>query len=108
MSATDQQRPGPSTGQQAATYQRLRAHLAYLRLDTAAEQLPAVLDAARAEQLSVTATLERLLQAEVTATEARRLAGRLRFASLPAPWTLEDLDYDASPALDRALIPRSC
>ncbi len=41
---------------------------------------------------------------EVTATEDRRLAGRLRFASLPAPWTLEDLDYDASPALDRALI----
>jgi len=32
------------------------------------------------------------------------LTGRLRFACLPAPWTLEDLDYDANPSLDRALI----
>ena len=96
--------PGPMTGEQAAAYQRLRAHLAYLKLPTAAEQLPEILDAARAEKLSVTATLERLLAAEVSDTEARRLAGRLRFASLPAPWTLEDLDFDASPALDRTMI----
>ena len=94
----------PMTGDQAALYQRLRAHLAYLKLPTAAEFLPQVLDAARAEQLSATAAIERLLELEVRATEDRRLAGRLRFASLPAPWTLEDLDYDASPALDRALI----
>jgi DNA replication protein DnaC len=94
----------PMTGGQAAAYQRLRAHLAYLKLPTAAEQLPAVLDAARAEQLSVTAALERLLDLEVAATEDRRRTGRLRFASLPAPWTLEELDYDASPGLDRALI----
>ena len=96
--------PTPSTGDQAATYQRLRAHLAYLKLPTAAEVLPEVLDAARTEGLSPTALLERLLDAEVQATEQRRLTGRLRFASLPAPWTLEDLDYDASPTLDRALI----
>lgn len=97
--------PGaPSTSEQAAAYQRLRAHLAYLKLPTAAEQLPTILDAARNEKLSHTATLERLLDAEVRATEDRRLSGRLRFANLPAPWTLEDLDYDASPALDRALI----
>lgn len=94
----------PSTTDQAASYQRLRAHLAYLNLPTAAEVLPQVLDAARTEQLSPTALLERMLEAEVNATEQRRLAGRLRFASLPAPWTLEDLDYDANPSLDRALI----
>lgn len=94
----------PMSGDQAALYQRLRAHLAYLKLPTAAEHLPQVLDAARTEQLSATAAIERLLDLEVRATEDRRLAGRLRFASLPAPWTLEDLDYDASPALDRALI----
>ena len=58
------------TGEQAAAYQRLRAHLAYLKLPTAAEQLPEILDAARTEKLSVTATLERLLAAEVTDTEA--------------------------------------
>ena len=94
----------PMTGGQAGVYQRLRAHLAYLKLPTAAEALPAVLDAARAEGLSVTAALERLLDAEVAATEDRRRTGRLRFASLPAPWTLDELDYDASPGLDRALI----
>jgi DNA replication protein DnaC len=96
--------PGPSTGAQAATYQRLRSHLAYLKLPTAAEHLPAVLDAARSENLSPTAMLERLLDLEVTATEERRLTGRLRFANLPAPYTLEDLDYDANPSLDRELI----
>ena len=96
--------PVPSTAAQAAVYQRLRSHLAYLKLPTAAEHLPAVLDAARTERLSPTAALQRLLELEVAATEDRRRTGRLRFASLPAPWTLEELDYDASPTLDRALI----
>jgi DNA replication protein DnaC len=96
--------PVPSSTNQAAAYQRLRAHLAYLKLPTAAQVLPEVLDAARTEKLSATALLERLLAAEVNATEQRRLTGRMRFASLPAPWTLEDLDYDANPSLDRALI----
>ena len=45
----------------ASRYQQLRGHLAALRLHTAAEQLPAVLDHATAEGLSVTAALERLL-----------------------------------------------
>ena len=64
--------PSPMTGEQAAAYQRLRAHLAYLKLPTAAEQLPEVLDAARTENLSVTATLERLLAAEVPCEPERR------------------------------------
>ena len=67
-------------------------------------RLPAVLDRAATEKLSLTAALERLLALEVDATEARRLAGRLRFASLPTPATLEEFDYDAQPAADRALI----
>ena len=96
--------PTPSTPAQARLYQQLRGHLAALKLHTAAEHLPAVLDTATAEGLSLTATLERLLALEVTATEARRLAGRLRFASLPTPATLEEFDYDAQPAADRALI----
>ena len=95
---------GPAPPAQASLYQQLRGHLAALKLHDAAEQLPAVLDAAAAEGLSVTATLERLLAAEVDATEARRLAGRLRFACLPTPATLEDLDYDAAPTLDPKLI----
>ncbi len=51
----------PSTRTQASVYQQLRGHLATLKLHTAAEQLPAVLDAARTEGLSLTAALERLL-----------------------------------------------
>ena len=94
----------PSTAAQASLYQQLRAHLAVLKLHDAAEHLPAVLDTALAEGLTVTAALERLLAVEVDATEARRLAGRLRFASLPTPATLDAFDYDAAPGVDRALI----
>ncbi len=95
---------GPATPAQASLYQQLRGHLATLKLHDAAEHLPAVLDQATAEGLSLTAALERLLGAEVTATQARRLAGRLRFACLPTPATLEDFDYDAAPGLDPKLI----
>ena len=94
----------PATPAQASLYQQLRGHLAELKLHDAAEALPAVLDTAATEGLTMTATLERLLAIEVSASQARRLAGRLRFASLPAPATLEDFDYDAAPAVNPALI----
>lgn len=73
----------PMTGSQASLYQQLRGHLATLKLTAAAEHLPAVLAQAEAAAWSMTATLEHLLAREVEATEARKLAGRLRFASLP-------------------------
>lgn len=88
----------------ASRYQRLRAHLAELKLHAAAEALPAVLDEATAEGLSLTVALERLLAVEVEASAARRLAGRLRFACLPTPATLADFDVDAAAGIDRALI----
>jgi DNA replication protein DnaC len=94
----------PATAAQASLYQQLRSHLAVLKLADAAEHLPAVLDEATAQHLSVTATLERLLAIEVDATQARRLAGRLRFACLPTPATLEDFDYDAASGVDPHLI----
>ena len=94
----------PATAAQASLYQQLRGHLAELKLHDAAEALPAVLDTAAAEGLTLTAALEQLLATEVTASQARRLAGRLRFASLPAPATLEDFDYDAAPAVNPHLI----
>ena len=96
--------PGPLTAAQASLYQTLRSHLASLRLYDCAEALPSVLDAAMTEKLSVTETLERLLSIEVSATEARRLAGRLRFACLPSPASLEDFDYDAQPGVDQQLM----
>ncbi|MBU1803086.1 MAG: IS21-like element helper ATPase IstB [Actinobacteria bacterium] len=94
----------PMTGSHASLYQQLRGHLATLKLTDAAEHLPSVLAQAEAEQWSMTATLEHLLAREVEATEARKLAGRLRFASLPTPATLGDFDYDAAPGVDRKLI----
>jgi DNA replication protein DnaC len=104
MSTTTATTATTATAGATGIYQLLRAHLAVLKLFTAAEALPVVLDAARDEGLSLTAALERLLALEVAATEARRLAGRLRFACLPTPATLEDFDYDAQPAADRTLI----
>lgn len=87
-----------------STYQKLRSHLAYLRLGAAAEALPGELDHAAKAKLSPTAFLERLLDIEVAATEARRHASLERFASLPAPWRLGDFDFDAQPSVDRNLV----
>jgi hypothetical protein len=92
----------PATAAQASLYQQLRAHLAVLKLAGAAEYLPAVLDAAAAENLTVTAALERLLAIEVNATEARRLAGRLRFACLPTPATWRTSTTTPPPGSTRA------
>jgi DNA replication protein DnaC len=96
--------PAPRTRNEAETYQRLRAHLAFLKLTDAAEALPRVLDDARTQQLSLIDSLEQLLNVEVTATEDRRLTSRLRFACLPAPWRLADFDYAAQPGVDQPLI----
>ena len=92
------------TTTEASRYQQLRGHLAYLKLGTAAEALPAVLDTAKTENLSPTATLERLLRIEVEATEARRLERRIRFSNLPTAATIEDFDFDAQPGVDPDLI----
>jgi hypothetical protein len=48
--------------------------------------------------------LGRLLAIEVDTTEARRLAGRLRFDSLPTPATLAGFDVDAAAGADRKLL----
>ena len=96
--------PTPNTAQAASLYQRLRGHLAVLKLHDAAEALPSVLDQASEEDLSMTAALDRLLSIEVEATEARRLAGRLRFACLPTAASLEDFDYDAAAGVDPKII----
>jgi DNA replication protein DnaC len=89
---------------EATSYQRLREHLAYLRLTTAAEHLAAALDRALAEQLSATQVLEHLLELEVAATTARRQRGRLRFARYPVHKTLAEFDFDFQPHLDRKLV----
>jgi DNA replication protein DnaC len=87
-----------------SVYQKLRGNLAYLRLTAAADALATELDHASKEKLSHSAFLERLLGVEVQSTEERRMAGRRRFACLPAPWRLEDFDFDAQPRIDRKLV----
>jgi DNA replication protein DnaC len=89
---------------QAETYQRLRSHLAFLKLTAAAEALPEVLDAARDRQLPALEAIETLLGIQVTATEQRQITSRLHFANLPAPWTIDDYDFSAQPGVDEKLI----
>jgi DNA replication protein DnaC len=85
-------------------YQQLRSNLAYLRLHAAAEALPGELDHAKTQKLGHSAFLKRLLDAEVSATEVRRRESLERFARLPAPWRIEDFDFDAQPAIDKAMV----
>ena len=47
----------PMTADAASRYQRLRSHLAALKLHAAAEALPSVLDEAAVQQLSITTAL---------------------------------------------------
>lgn len=86
------------------SYQRLREHLAYLKLTAAAEQLATELDRAQQEQSSPTQVLERLLEIQADATKASRQRGRLRFARYPVYKTLADFDLDFQPSLDRKQI----
>lgn len=87
-----------------SAYQQLRAHLAYLNLRAAAEQLAPTLEHAERAKPGYTEFLNALLKVEVDATEQRRLEGRLRFAKLPAHKTLDEFDYAAQPSLDRRLV----
>jgi len=96
---------GPAAANDAAAAcQRLRAHLAYLKLGAAAEALPSILDAARDTGLPVLDALEQLLGIEAAAAEARKLTSRLHWAALPAPWTIGDYDFSAQPGGDEHLI----
>jgi len=88
----------------SSDYQKLRAHLAFLRMTAAAEALPALLEQAAKDKLTSQAFLERLLAVEVGAVDERRRASLERFASLPSPFTLADFDFSAQPSVDPRLI----
>ena len=87
-----------------SVYQRLRSHLAYLKLQAAAEALPEALEQARDHKTGHTEFVEQLLAIEVEATEQRRWNARMRFANFPAPWTINDFDFTAQPTIDEAMI----
>jgi DNA replication protein DnaC len=88
----------------SSDYQKLSAHLAFLRMTAAAEALPALLEQAAKDKLTSQAFLERLLAVEVRAVDERRRASLERFASLPSPFTLADFDFSAQPSVDPKLI----
>ena len=88
----------------SSEYQKLRAHLAFLRMTAAAEALPGELDYALKQKLTHQGFLERLLAIEVAAVDERRRASLARFASLPSPFTLADFDFSAQPSVDKKLI----
>jgi DNA replication protein DnaC len=88
----------------SSTYQRVRSHLAYLKLAAAAEQLAPALEAAERERPPYAEFLDALLGAEVSAMKERRLERRLRLAGFPHRKTLDQFDFSAQPALDRKLI----
>jgi DNA replication protein DnaC len=88
----------------SSDYQKLRAHLAFLRMGAAAEALPGLPGQAAKDNLSSQAFLERLLAVEVGAVDERRRASLERFAALPSPFTLADFDFSAQPSVDPKLI----
>ena len=88
----------------SSDYQKLRAHLAFLRKGAAAGALPALLGQAAKDKLTSQAFLERLLAVEVGAVDERRRVSLERFASLPSPFTLADFDFSAQPSVDPKLI----
>ena len=88
---------------EAATYQRLRAHLSFF----SCPRLPRRCRASwtpHAQTCLHRGVLEALLAVEVETTQARRLASRLRFACLPTQSSLEGFDFTAQPGVDEKLI----
>ena len=88
----------------SSDYQKLRAHLAFLRMTAAAGALPGELDHASKASLTHAAFPERILAVEAGAAGERRRVSPERFASLPSPFTLADFDFSAQPSVDPKLI----
>ena len=79
------------------TYQQLRSHLAYLKLDAAADALAPVLD--DADDATHIDILERLLAIEVEATSTRRRESRRRLAGCaPTNTTPPTYERDCPPS----------
>jgi DNA replication protein DnaC len=81
-----------------------RAALERLGLQNAAEQLPAVLEAAVKEEMAPHRFLDRLLQAESTHRDERRIRTSLRLSGLPTGMTLGGFDFSFQPSVDRSRI----
>jgi len=80
---------------------RVRAHLADLKLPGALEALDEVLGALDGGQLQGPVAIERLLGAQIALRNNRRLVAAMRSSRLPAIKTLADFDFTFQPSLKR-------
>lgn len=92
------------SGRKDASYQRVRGHLADLKLGALAECLAGELERAQSENPSYTDFLDTLLGAEVAAVKAKSHERRLRLAGFPSHKTLEEFDFSAQPGLDQRMV----
>jgi DNA replication protein DnaC len=85
-------------------YETLKADLGYLGLGRAAECFASLADPAKAEGWGHVAYLARVVAEQASATSNRRLASRMRFARFPFRRTIEELDFDFQPSVDRKVV----
>lgn len=87
-----------------SVYESLKADLDYLALPRAAEVFASLATEAKEGGWSQVEYLAKVMAEQAAATVNRRLAGRLRYARFPARRTLEDIDFDFQPTVDRKLV----
>ena len=89
---------------ETALYEQLKADLGYLQLGRAAECFALLAEQARKEEWSHVAYLARVMAEQTSATVNRRLSARLRYARFPYRRSIEELDFDFQPSVDRKLV----
>ena len=78
--------------------------LSALKLDRAADALPALLSAAVSDDLGGPAFLQRVLAMELTAREESRIKTSLKLSGLPLGQTISNFDFAFQPAIERSRI----
>jgi DNA replication protein DnaC len=86
------------------TLDRLRRHLAFLRLTHTLEHLDEQLAAASRDKIGATALLERVLGAEVGSKHEGRIERRVTQSGLRERKTLEAFDWAFQPTLDKSFM----
>lgn len=96
-------RPKPKLPQ-TQTIERIKAHLATLKLTAMLERFDQEMDKLQAGQIPPSQLLLNLLEIEVLTLIERRIERRIRESKLPERKTLASFDFDFQPDLDRALV----
>ena len=98
--STDALPTSPAAPELSALAQALSA----LKLDRAADALPALLSAAVSDDLGGPAFLQRVLAMELTAREESRLKTSLKLSGVPLGQTISNFDFAFQPAIERSRI----